>query len=318
MPGRCLTLLPSLVLALVAARQLQAQAGSAPPAVRWSGYIQAREVYQTDIGLTSSINRARLSAAGSVRGDVSWRIQGEFRTGGVGTGRASVSLQDAYIRWTRGALGVQLGQFKTPFTREFIVSLTEVETADRAIVVDTLTPKRDIGILADYAIGGRATIAAGLFNGDGQNVTANADSSLLGVARLTYRPIPFLAIGVNAARYFADSTRYGADVQVESPWAVVRGEYVAQHRDVGGGDDDDRGWYLLAAAPLKPWLQPLAKYERFERGTPSSVPIRAWTVGANIRPWGRSTRITLEYVARTTGEPGVRRGLGWAQVQVLF
>jgi phosphate-selective porin len=84
---------------------------------------------------------------------VSWRVQGEFRTGSAGR-NASVSLQDAYVRWTRKSLGVQVGQFKTPFTREFITSLAEVETADRAFVVDTLAPKRDIGMMADYAVGG--------------------------------------------------------------------------------------------------------------------------------------------------------------------
>ena len=95
------------------ASALAAQAGqSTPPAVRWSGYIQAREAYQDEVGLTGSINRVRLSAAGSVAGDVSWRVQGEFRTGSAGRS-ASVSLQDAYIRWTRKALGVQVGQFKT-------------------------------------------------------------------------------------------------------------------------------------------------------------------------------------------------------------
>jgi hypothetical protein len=292
------------------------QSGSTPATVRWSGYVQVRQTYQDGIGLTSSINRARLSAAGSVGGDVSWRVQGEFRTGSVGTGRASVALQDAYLRWVRGSFGVQLGQFKTPFTREFITSLAEVETADRAFVVDTLAPKRDIGLMADYAVGGRATLAVGVFNGDGQNVTANPDSSLLGLARATYRVIPFLALGVNAARYFPDSTRYGADVNLESPWGVLRGEYIGQHRD--GGSEDDTGWYILGAAPVTPWLQPLAKYERFERSAPGAVPVEAWTLGANIRPWGRATRITLEYVARTAGDPGVRRGLGLAQVQVIF
>jgi hypothetical protein len=304
-----------LALSLIPTLLLHAQS-TTPPAVRWSGYIQARETYQSNVGLTSSINRARLSAAGSVRGDVTWRVQGEFRTGSVGTGRASVSLQDAYVRWTRKSLGIQLGQFKTPFTREFIVSLTEVETADRAFVVDTLAPKRDIGIMADYAVGGRATLAVGVFNGDGQNVTANADSSLLGVARATYRVIPFLVLGVNAAHYFGDSTRYGLDASLESPWAVLRAEYVGQHRDAGG--DDDGGWYLLAAAPATPWLQPLAKFERFERGGIGLVPLEAWTAGVNVRPWGRNTRITLEYVSRKAGDPGVRRALGLAQVQVLF
>ncbi len=311
-----LTLMVAWVLALLVAPSLSAQSTPAPPSVRWSGYIQARETYQDGVGLTTSINRARLTAGGAVRGDISWRVQGEFRTGNVGTGRATVALQDAYVRWSDGRIGVQLGQFKTPFTREFITSLAEVESADRAFAVDSLAPKRDIGIMADYAAGGRGGLTVGLFNGDGQNVTSNADSSLLGVARATWRPIPYVAVGANVAHYFGDSTRYGVDVNLESPWGVLRGEYLGQHRDAGG--DDDRGWYLLAAAPVTPWLQPLAKYERFERGAMDAVPLEAWTVGAHLRPWGRATRFTLEYVSRTSGDPGTTRGLGLAQVQVLF
>lgn len=300
--------------------QAQGSSSSQPPAVRLSGYIQGRETYQENAGLTGSINRARLTAAGSVVGDVTWRIQGEFRTGNVGTGRASVSLQDAYVRWTRNSLGVQIGQFKTPFTREFVTSLTQVETADRATVVDSLAPKRDIGVMADYAIGGRVMMAAGIFNGEGQNITANSDSSALGVARVTYRPIPYLVFGANVARYFADSTRYGLDANVETPWLVLRGEYVGQHRDVADSDDD-RGWYALAAAPLQPWLQPMLKYEWFNRPgvAPSgALKNRAWTAGVNLFPWGRATRFTLEYVSRKVGEPGVRRSLGLAQAQVIF
>jgi hypothetical protein len=292
------------IVALLLVPSLSAQSSPAPPPVRWSGYIQARETYQDEVGLTSSINRARLTAGGSVRGDIGWRVQGEFRTGNVGTGRATVALQDAYVRWSDGKVGVQLGQFKTPFTREFITSLTEVESADR------------IGIMADYAAGGRGGLTVGLFNGDGQNVTSNADSSLLGVGRATWRLIPYVAIGANVAHYFGDSTRYGVDVNLESPWGVLRGEYLGQRRDAGG--DDDWGWYVLVAAPVMPWLQPLAKYERFERGAADAVPLKAWTVGANLRPWGRATRFTLEYVSRTSGDPGTARGLGLAQVQVLF
>ncbi len=293
---------------------------SSPPPVKLGGYIPGRETYQENVGLVGSINRARLTASGGVAGSVAWRVQGEFRTGNVGIGRASVSLQDAYIRWTRNNFGVQLGQFKTSFTREFLTSLTEVETADRATVVDSLAPKRDIGLMADYTIGGRATITAGIFNGEGQNVTANTDSSALGVARVTYRPIPYLVFGVNAARYFADSTRYGVDASVEVPWIILRGEYIGQHRDIADSGDD-RGWYALAAAPVRPWLQPVFKYEWFDR--PGVAPAgtlknRAWTAAVNLFPWGRTTRLTLEYVSRNVSEPGVRKSLGLAQAQVIF
>src|SRR3954454_1209281 len=299
---------------------LQAQAPSPSPSVKLSGYIQGRETYQDNAGLTGTINRARLSAAGAVPGNVTWRIQGEFRTGNVGTGRASVSLQDAYVRWNHEALGLQLGQFKTPFTREFITSLSEVETADRATVVDSLAPKRDIGLMAAYTLGSRTTISAGIFNGEGQNITTNTDSSTLGVARVAFRPARYLFLGVNAASYFGDSTRYGADASVESPWIILRGEYIGQHRNVLGVEDD-RGWYALAAAPLRPWLQPVLKYEWFDRGglAPTGVlKNRAVTAAINLFPWGRATRFTLEYVSREVGESGVRKNLALAQAQVIF
>ena len=77
-------------IAVPAAAQTPAAPSSGPSPVKLSGYIQAREVYQSKIGLTSSINRARLAASGSVIEAVTWRIQAEFRTGSVGNGRASV------------------------------------------------------------------------------------------------------------------------------------------------------------------------------------------------------------------------------------
>ena len=319
MLARFALLLPTVLL-VVSRVSAQTSSSSPGPSVKLSGYIQGREVYQDNVGLTATLNRARLAAAGTVLGDVSWRIQGEFRTGSVGTGRASVALQDAYVRWTRRALGLQVGQFKTPFTREFITSLPEVETADRSTVVDSLAPKRDIGLMADYALGGRALISAGIFNGEGQNITANTDSSTLGVARVAFRPSPYLLLGVNAASYFGDSTRYGADASVESPWIILRGEYIGQHRNVLEVEDD-RGWYALAAAPLRPWLQPVLKYEWFDRGgiaLTGALKNRAWTAAVNLFPWGRATRFTLEYVTRKVGEPGIRKSLALAQAQVIF
>jgi hypothetical protein len=292
--------------------------GAASSPVKLSGYVQARETYQESIGLNGTINRARLAASGSATANITWRVQGEFRTGNVGTGRASVSLQDAYVRWTKSGIGVQVGQFKTPFTREFITSLSEVETADRSTVVDSLAPKRDIGAMVDYAPGGRLTINVGVFNGEGQNVTANADSSALGVARVAVRPVPYLVVGTNVARYFQDSTRYGVDAGLESPWVILRAEYVGQHRDEG--TRDDKGWYALAAAPIRPWLQPVLKYEWFNRpSVPSDAQKnRAWTAGINLFPWGKATRITLEYLSRKVGEPGIRKSLALAQAQVIF
>jgi hypothetical protein len=81
--------------------------------VRWSGYIQARETYRDGPGLTGSINRARLSASGGGAKDVTWRVQGEFRTGSVG-------IQDYGGDSTRFGLDVSLEYRGATFRAEYV------------------------------------------------------------------------------------------------------------------------------------------------------------------------------------------------------
>lgn len=289
----------------------------APSPVKLTGYIQAREVYQNKIGLTSSINRARLTASGGIVHAVTWRVQGEFRTGSVGTGRASVSLQDAYIRYNPGSWAVQAGQFKTPFTREFLAPLADIETADRATVVDSLAPKRDIGLMGEYTYR-QVGLWAGVFNGEGQNVTSNSDSTLLGAARLAVRLLPQLSLAVNGAWYLGDSTRYGVDAAYEGTRFALKGEFLGQRRDEASSPDD-WGWYGLGTVYVIPAVQAVGKYEEFGRpGVSTAVKNRAWTAGLNVYPDGRSFRLTFDYVGRKIGEPGVRKGRLLAQVQAKF
>ena len=307
----------SSVASPLAAQAPTGSAAAGPPPIKLSGYIQAREVYQNKIGLTSSINRARLAASGTVIEHVTWRIQGEFRTSSVGTARASVSLTDGYVRYAPRSWALQIGQFKTPFTREYYTSIADIETADRATVVDSLAPKRDIGVMGEYTYR-KFSLWAGVFNGEGQNVTANVDSTLLGVGRVAVRVLPELSLAVNGARYFGDSTRYGVDAAYEGSRVTLKGEYVGQARD-GGAGPDDWGWYGLGAMLVIPAVQAVAKYEEF--GRPAITPAvknRAWTAGLNVYPSGRNLRLTFDFVTRKIGDPGVRKGRLLAQVQARF
>jgi hypothetical protein len=285
--------------------------------VKLGGYIQAREVYQNRTGLTSTINRARLTASGGVIEAVSWRIQGEFRTGSTGTGRPSVSLQDAYLRYAPKSWALQIGQFKTPFAREYYTSIADIETADRSTAVDSLAPKRDIGIMGEYTYR-MAHFWAGVFNGEGQNVTANSDSTLLGVARVAVRVMPGLSLAANGARYFGDSTRYGVDAAYEGARATFKGEYIGQARDAAPGPDD-WGWYGLGGVFVIPTVQAVGKYEEFARpAVTTEVKSRSWTLGLNVYPHGRNLRLTFDYASRKVGDPGIRRGRLLAQMQAKF
>jgi phosphate-selective porin len=293
-------------------------ASSTPPSVRLGGYLQARETYRDGVGLTGSINRARLTASGGLARNVTWRLQGEFRTGSVGNGKASASLTDAYIRWKPSDFGIQVGQFKTPFTREYLTSLADVETADRSTVVDSIAPKRDIGIMADYAFSTMATVALGVFNGENINVTANTDSSVLWVGRATVRPIAYITLGGNVASYQSDSTRYGVDLALEYMGAALKGEYIGQHRK-GATGADDRGWYAQGTFRVLPWVQLVAKQEDFRRSAISAaVRNRATTGGINVEFGGGKVRLLANYVSRKIGTPGKRTGLLITQAQVKY
>ncbi len=298
--------------------------GSPPPAasspstpVKVGGYLQTRVVYQKDIGMTATINRARLQASGTIATGFSYKIQGEFRTGNA-LRAASVSLTDAYIRYAHQSFGVQVGQFKTPFTWEYLTSIADLETLDRSTVVDSLAPKRDIGLMADYQAGKYVLFSAGVFNGEGINTTSNKDSTVLAVARVAIKPTPSIMVGVNAARWFGDSLRYGVDVAYTDTRFLARGEYLGGARDSLDARDD-WGWYGVVGFKPTPKVQLIAKYEDFRREVIGpQFKNRAYSIGINTFPVIPTVRLSAFYVSRKVGQPGIRKSALQTQLQVKF
>jgi hypothetical protein len=284
---------------------------------RVGGYLQARETFQSNLGLTASVNRARVSVDGGLPQHFSYRVLVEYEANGTTTTAASVSLRDAYIRWQSDAFTFTAGQFKIPFSREFITSITAIETADRATVVDSLAPKRDIGILGEWRIGTLAALSLGLTNGDGQNKPANHDSTLMVSGRLSLRPVAVLTVAAEVARYTGDSTRYGADGSLEWRGIILRGEYIAQQRRLVR--PVDWGYFGLAAYRVEPWLQVVVKRERFQRPAIGSAQYDAATTGGvNVDLPGGRTRIIADYVARRIAVPGTTTRTLITQLQVRF
>jgi len=323
--GRSLRLTGFLLLIGSPWRQLGAQAGQYPPppaqgggpTVRVGGYIQARETWREDSKLTATLNRARIFAEGSLTAGFSYRIMAEYESGGTASTAATVSLRDAYIRWTRGDFSVTAGQYKTPFSPEYITSITQIETADRSTVVDSLATKRDIGVMGQYTYHTYLTVQGGIFNGEGQNRIVNVDSSSLVVGRVAVRPLALVTIGGNVAAYGGDSTRYGVDADIEYRGAALKAEYLWQDHHVNA--PVDQGWYGQATYRVLPWVQLVLKQEKFQRDALSlSRRVVATTGGVNVELAASRIRLLANYVSRRIGTPGVRRSTVITQVQVRF
>jgi hypothetical protein len=307
-----------LALVLGLALLVPSPARAADPTVRLGGYVQARETLRGGDGsLTATLNRARLSADARLDSTFTARVQAEFAAAVSGGGTA-VQLRDAYVRAERGAWSAQAGQFKTPMTREYLLSISLLETPDRAIVVDSLATKRDVGIQVGFAPLDGFDVALGVFNGEGQNVAANRDSSLLLVGRLAVRPVAGVAFGVSGATYEGDSTRAGAEVELAAHGGWLRAEAIAQ--EVDGRDRRDAGWYVLAGYRVRPSWSIVARREGLRRPAleASRSRHRATTLGLLWEPAGGRIRGWLDWVERAAGQDPARSHAWIAQLQAKF
>jgi phosphate-selective porin OprO/OprP len=107
---------------------------------------------------------------------------------------------------------IKVGQMKTPFTRQELISDGQLQFVDRSIVVDAFKPTYDIGAMLNGKIaGGLAYYYAGVYGGAGQTSTRSSNDNML-VARVVVNPLgdmtnfeadldrsakPLLSIGAN-------------------------------------------------------------------------------------------------------------------------
>ncbi len=200
----CATLISLLGLVFASAAPAQMLT---PPPPKVGGYIQLRETAIERAGMSAALNRARFSIDGTLPQHFSYRALVELESSAGVKNPAAVSLREATIKWTMPTYALTAGQFKTPFSREYLIPVPALETADFAAVVDSLAPKYDVGVMAEYMFGPFATVTAGVFNGEGQNAIANRDSTVLAVGRLVVRPLAQLALGSSVTRTSSDSVR---------------------------------------------------------------------------------------------------------------
>lgn len=291
----------------------------APP--RLSGYIQMREVAQERVGLTQYLNRARFAVDGKLPQDFSYRLLTELESSTGARTAAVVSLREAFVRWSPAAepVVITMGQFKAPFSREYLIPLSQLEMADLATVLDSLGPKYDVGVMLEHSHGSEFTFQLGVFNGDGANATANRDSVVMWAARTTLRPIPQVALGVSGTRDGDDSLRWCADAQLQHRGAVVRGEYATRVVRNRPHDQNEFGWYLFESYRPVPRIQLMARqedYQRPVRGVSRRVRGLAYALNWDIAP----TRVKLltEFSRRIAGAKQQRSDAFIAQLQVVY
>jgi len=175
------------------------------------------------------LRRMRINVTGDFAEKFEFKLEGEFAqsdtaitvrnamgaTIASNSTRTSFGGLDLFVNWHQyPEFQVKVGQWKAPFGFEQISPDPKLLTPERSQVTSGLTPERQIGV----QIWGKPfsnvfpdhkdwlTYYAGIFNGDGRNITVNDNNEYMYVGRLELQPLQTkifdqdatLKLGVNA------------------------------------------------------------------------------------------------------------------------
>ncbi len=296
-------------------RVLSAQAPQSP--IRVSGYVQPR--FQA-IGDSAGflLRRARVAVEGNITPWARARIQVDFRTWVTPAAGSSPAAQatDLYIALSQRRWTGTFGQFRVPLLRENVISSTLLELPDRTLGSDQLAPFRDIGAMVAWT-DGRVAMAAAVTNGEGANVSKNADNRLMYAERATVAVGGGLDLGV-AAEEKTDTLRWTADAEWKRGRFLSRGGLLRLHRSVGA--TNATAWYGLAGWTVRPeHLQLIARLESYDPSNAATGDrTLAYVGGAQIFLKGDDLKLQLSYGVYDEQGPAVKNNRAIAQLQARF
>jgi phosphate-selective porin len=173
------------------------------------GFIQANfedgdvSAFEGRFGLTAlkdrfRLRRARINLTGEFAEQFDFKIEGDFEQGdGISSNRTDFSATDIFINWHQFPWAqIKIGQYKAPFGLEQLTPDTSIYTIERSLPTGAITPERQIGV----ELWGKPfasilpeqkdllTYYAGIFNGNGRNVSVNDNNNFMYVGRLELMP----------------------------------------------------------------------------------------------------------------------------------
>ncbi len=263
------------------------------------------------------IRRARINLTGDFAEQFDFKIEGDFGQGdGLNSNRTALSGTDIFVNWHQfPEAQIKVGQWKAPFGLEQLTPDTTLLFAERSLPTGAITPDRQIGA----QLWGKPfthlwpeqkdllTYYAGIFNGNGRNVSVNDNESFMYVGRLELMPFKgkvfgqesFLKLGGDVL-----NSRDNAGTNKLGPFDLI-GEFLQERvrpRTVFGAEPafskfTTDGFYVTGAYYLIPKkLQVAARWEHLNPGQKGDDGIQSITGGLNYYIHGDDLKLMLNYI----------------------
>jgi len=173
------------------------------------GYIQINfedgdvSAFEGSFGLRAlkdrfRLRRTRVNLTGDFAEQFDFKVEGDFGQGdGLNSNRLAFSATDIFVNWHQfPEAQVKVGQWKAPFGLEQLTPDPTLIIIERSLPTGAITPDRQIGaqlwgkpftnIWPDEK--DLLTYYAGIFNGNGRNVSVNDNNNFMYVGRLEVMP----------------------------------------------------------------------------------------------------------------------------------
>ena len=232
----------------------------------------------------------------------------------------SPAILDArmYYRFS-SRVTLDIGQFKAPFSKEFLTSAAGIDFVNRSQAVSVLRPGWQIGLQVRGSTDDNLLrYAAGIFNGNGFSLNNNDDANFMYVARIAVFPAlgpstssaGALEIGANAA--------YSKDTGVSLPWMIFEGKRLLLGGDVRltqgdllvsgevvyerfvpvvGSIAKPFGYHATVGYMVTPKSQVLLRWDSFR---PDGLVANSDLVIAGLNVWPtKATEVQVNYVIST-------------------
>jgi phosphate-selective porin OprO/OprP len=144
------------------------------------------------------LRRARINLTADFAEQFDFKIEGDFeQSDGLNSSRTAFEGTDIFVNWHQfPEAQIKIGQWKAPVGLEQLTPDTSLYLIERSLPTGALTPERQLGV----QLWGKPfahvwpdqkdllTYYAGIFNGNGRNITNNDNNEFMYVGRLELQP----------------------------------------------------------------------------------------------------------------------------------
>lgn len=250
-----------------------------------------------------SLTNIRLTISGELDEGFGYSMQTNFIN--------SKPILDAmiYHKFSK-VIRVDAGQFKAPFSSEYLTSDPQLDFINRSQVTSAYSPKRQIGFqVRGNVVEDAVSVIAGMFNGNGINTT-NDDDKFMYVGRVVITPSisenAKLLVSGNAAYNEVTSSAFagnritaGGDFKLTVNDFMLAGEFITESSKPDSGETlTNSGLQFTAGYHLSKSVQVLGRYDVLNPddiiGKKNSLVI----LGCNYWPT-EVTKIQFNYIVNT-------------------